>query len=163
MSEAISKATADHELRMRQLQDQLDSMERQTSETIERNREEEQRLRKEKARAESTLASKISQYDEDMKERSKTLEELNKCFVNESNEYAILKEYFDRVDEDLHRNAEEEMLLDAVRRREEYGRMVLFKAAQTIQKIARGRIGRAAVSKLKNKGKKGGAKKGGKK
>lgn len=75
MSEAISKATADHELRMRQLQDQVDGMapflllrtqlikcfggdvgqERQTSELVDRNREEEQRLRREKIRTEKEL------------------------------------------------------------------------------------------------------------
>lgn len=34
MSEAISKASSDHELRMRQLQDQLDSLERQSTEVV---------------------------------------------------------------------------------------------------------------------------------
>ena len=72
MSEAITKATTDHELRMRQLQDQVGGIERSAAETIERNREEEQRLRKDKARAEHGLNAKIAQYDEDMQARSKT-------------------------------------------------------------------------------------------
>jgi len=162
MSEAISKAMADHDLRMRQLQDQLDAMERQSMELTERNREEEQRMRKEKARAESALAAKIQQYDEDMTERHKALEELNACFIKESQEYALLKEHFDRLDFDQERQNEENNMLALVKKREDFGRLVLFKAAQAIQKIVRGRHGRERVSKLKSKGKKGGKGKKGK-
>lgn len=161
MSEAINKAMADHDLRMRQLQDQLDAMERQSAELTERNREEEHRLRKEKARTESALAAKIQQYDEDMSERQRTLEELNTLFMKESQEYAILKEHFDRLDFDQERQNEENAILSLAKKREDFGRLVLFKAAQAIQKIVRGRQGRERVSKLKSKGKKGG--KGGKK
>lgn len=66
MNDAITTATASHELRMRQLQDQVDGMERQLAEILERNKDEELRLRKEKTRAEIALSGKISQYDEDM-------------------------------------------------------------------------------------------------
>ena len=48
MSDAITKAASDHELRMRQLQDQLDNLEKQCAETMEHNRDEEQRMRREK-------------------------------------------------------------------------------------------------------------------
>ena len=46
MAEAINKATADHELRMRQLQDRVDAMERSVNEVVSKNKEEEQRMRK---------------------------------------------------------------------------------------------------------------------
>lgn len=46
MTEAINKATADHELRMRQLQDRVDAMERSVNEVVSKNKEEEQRMRK---------------------------------------------------------------------------------------------------------------------
>jgi uncharacterized coiled-coil protein SlyX len=46
MTEAINKATADHELRMRQLQDRVDAMERTVNEVVAKNKEEEQRMRK---------------------------------------------------------------------------------------------------------------------
>ena len=46
MTEAINKATADHELRMRQLQDRVDAMERSVTEVVTKNKEEEQRMRK---------------------------------------------------------------------------------------------------------------------
>lgn len=46
MTEAINKATADHELRMRQLQDRVDAMERNVAEVVAKNKEEEQRMRK---------------------------------------------------------------------------------------------------------------------
>jgi len=36
MNEAINKATADHELRMRQLQDRVDTLERQVHEIVEK-------------------------------------------------------------------------------------------------------------------------------
>jgi hypothetical protein len=46
----------------------------QVSEVVEKNREEEQRLRKDKTRMESTLNATIAKYDEDMASRSKTLQ-----------------------------------------------------------------------------------------
>jgi TolA-binding protein len=163
MSEAIAKATADHEQRMRQLQDQVDTMERQTQEIMDKNREEEVRLRKEKGRNEATLNAKIAQYDEDMAARHKTLDELQKTFKEESDEYAALKEYFDKIDWDLNRGAEELNLLRAVARRREFGERILFNAAATIQKIVRGRIQRALFEKMKSKKKKGKKGKKGKK
>lgn len=162
MSDAVSKATADHELRMRQLQDQVDGMERQTQEIMEKNREEESRLRREKTKAENTLNAKIALYDEDMKSRQKTLEDLRFSFKQEEQEYSKLKEYFDKVDANINRSDEEERIIAAIARREEFGRRVLHDAAATIQKIARGRIARAFCTKLKSKkgGKKGKGKKG---
>lgn len=46
----------------------------QVSEVVEKNREEEQRLRKDKTRMESTLNATIAKYDEDMASRTKTLQ-----------------------------------------------------------------------------------------
>ena len=46
MTEALSKAGTDHDLRMKQLQDQVDALDRQLSEIVEKNREDEIRLRK---------------------------------------------------------------------------------------------------------------------
>mmetsp|Transcript_21985 Transcript_21985/g.36827 ORF Transcript_21985/g.36827 Transcript_21985/m.36827 type:complete len:371 (+) Transcript_21985:73-1185(+) len=155
MNEAINKATADHELRMRQLQDRVDAMERNVNEVVAKNKEEEQRLRKEKSRMESALNSKIAQYDEDMKSRHEQLDELNQAFTKESEEYAVLKEHFDKIDADIGRNDEEERILAAVQRREDFGNWVLFMAAANIQKIHRGKMSRLEVAKLKAKAKKG--------
>lgn len=162
MDEAVSKATADHELRMKQLRDQVDGMERQFGELSERNREEELRLRKEKGRVEARESEQIVQYDEVMESRRLTLEELHRCVDAESADYVVLKEYFDRVDADLGRTSEEDGILAAVARREAYGERYLHRAATQIQKIARGRKARAEVAKLRSKKKKKG-KKGGKK
>lgn len=158
MSDGVSKASTDHELRMRQLQDQVDGLERQCTEILERNREEEQRLRKDKARLESTLNAKIAQYDEDMASRGTSLAELKRDFERESKEYALLKAHFDRVDADLKLEAEEQQILGAMARWQEYGRMIVHIAARNIQRIVRGRQGRAIVNKMKPKGK--GGKKG---
>ncbi len=157
MTEAIGKATADHELKMRQLQDQVDGLERQSMEMAERNREDEQRLRKEKTRAENSLNAKIALYDEDMSSKRRELDDLRQRFLAESKEYAELKEYFDKVDADLGRKAEEETILRAVRRRREFGKYALDLNAIAIQKIVRGRQARHAVAKMKkpSKGKKG--------
>lgn len=163
MNEAINKATADHELRMRQLQDRVDSMERNVNEVIAKNKEEEQKLRKEKSRMENTLNAKIAQYDEDMESRSKSLQELNDDYIKESNEYNLLKEHFDRIDADINRNNEEELILAAVQRREDFGNLVLFKAVANVQKIQRGKIARLMVEKIKLKAKKGKKGKKGKK
>lgn len=162
MEEAVSKATADHELRMKQLCNQVDGLERQLGELSERNREEELRLRKDKGRIESTESAKIVQYDQHMEERRRTLEELQRSYDLETADYAVLKEYFDKVDADLGRDAEEEGILAAVARREAFGDRYLHGAATKIQKIARGKRARAEVAKLRSKKKKKG-KKGGKK
>eukprot|EP01033_Poteriospumella_lacustris_P004924 gene4924-3523_t len=163
MNEAIAKATADHELRMRQLQDRVDAMERQVHEVVEKNKEEEQRMRREKSRIESALNSKIAQYDEDMDSRQKALNELQGQFTEESARYAALKEHFDKIDADISRMTEEDTLLAAVRRREEFGARVIFRAAANIQKIFRGRQARKVVAAMKAKSKKGKGKKGKKK
>lgn len=128
---------------------------------VAKNKEEEQRLRKEKSRMEAALNAKIAQYDEDMDSRNKTLTELNQLYSKESLEYGALKEHFDKIDADISRNDEEERILAAVRRREAFGAFVLFRAAANIQKIHRARIAREIVAKMKAKMKKG--KKGGKK
>jgi hypothetical protein len=91
MSDALSRASADHDLRMKQLQDQVDALERQMTDVVDKNREEEHRLRKEKGRAESTLNAKISQYDEDMSGRHVALDELKKHYSSEAAEYDVLK------------------------------------------------------------------------
>lgn len=163
MNEAISKATADHELRMRQLQDSVDALDRQVGEVVDKNREEEQRLRRDKTRMEATLNATIAKYDEDMASRSKTLQDLRAWFGQEAKEYALLKEHFDKIDADITRSVEEDSLLKAVARREDFGHYVLFMAAANIQKIFRGRHAREAVAKLKAKSKKGKKGKKGKK
>ena len=164
MSEAVHKATADHDLRMKQLQDQIDALEKQYAENMERNRDEEQRLRKEKTRAETALSAKITAYDNDMTTKKKILAELTAAFTQEAAEFSVLKEHFDEVDDDICRSLEEENIIQAVSRREEFGKWVLDHAAWTIQKIVRGRRDRAIVAKLKSKkGKKKGKGKGKKK
>jgi hypothetical protein len=91
--------------------------------------------------------------------RTTQLKELNDAFSVESAEYAKLKEHFDRIDLDISRANEEESILASIQRREQFAIDVLHRACANIQKIARGRIGRAAVAKLKaKKGKKGGKK-----
>lgn len=155
MNEAINKATADHELRMRQLQDRVDAMERSVNEVVAKNKDEEQRLRKEKSRMEHALNAKIAQYDEDMASRTATLTELNDHLTVEFAEYAVLKEHFDKIDADISRSDEEERILAAVKRREQFGNRVLFLAAANVQKIQRGKTARAAYEKMKAKMKKG--------
>ena len=117
-------------------------------------------MRKEKNRAEKTLADRIAQYDADMNARRQQLDELNAGFLLESQEYSRLKEHFDRVDADLDMQAQEAQFKADFVRRAERGRMALFAAAQMIQKIARGRKDRAVVAKMMSKGGKKGGKKG---
>lgn len=124
-------------------------------EVVEKNKEEEQRMRREKSRMENTLNAKIAQYDEDMLARTNALAELNAKYAEEAKEYAKLKEHFDRIDADINRNAEETTLLAAVARREAFGRSVLDNAATKILKILRGRQARKVVAVLKSKSKKG--------
>ena len=97
MSDAIAKATSDHDLRVRQLQGSLDSTERLLADMTEKNREEEQRMRKEKNRSEATLNAKIASYDEDMASRHRVLAETEQNYAKELAEYAQLKEHFDRI------------------------------------------------------------------
>jgi hypothetical protein len=153
MSEAITKATTDHEVRMRQLQDQVGGLERTVADTIERNRDEESRLRKEKSRTEKTLNDKIAQYDNDMTSKSDELKELNTLFADESAEYAKLREHFDKVDANKKFEAEEDHILEAVARRRQFGDAIVNRFVIKCQKVFRGHLGRAIVAKLKPKGK----------
>lgn len=157
MGEAIAKATSDHEIRMKQLQDQLEGLTRQLHEVAERNREEELRLRKEKNRAESALSAKITQFDQDMESRNTIITDIEANLKQDTEEYNILKEYFDKVDADLNREREEQRILDAVKKRFAFSIRCCDFAAIQIQKIARARKARQEVSKLKSKkgGKKG--------
>lgn len=158
MLEAISQATSDHELRMRQLQDQVDGLERQMTEATERNREVEIKLRKDKTRKEKDLNTKIQTYDEDMESKRLQLETMNKEYAEESKEFAVLREYFDKLDADLGRENEEKSILNAVTRREGFAKMLLDRACAKIQSIARMKQTRAEY--LKSKSKKKGKKKG---
>lgn len=167
MNDAINKATNDHDQRMRQLQDQIEALERQNADIADRNRDEEVRLRKEKTRAEVALAAKIALYDADMASKKQILAELTAAYREEVAEYAILREHFDEIDADISRSEDENKILDAVKRRELFGRWVLDRAATNIQKYIRGRSTRIIVAKLKaklkkkrkGKGKKGKSKK----
>ena len=159
MNESITKIIADHELRMRQLQDLVDGLERQCVEMSEKNKDDEQRLRKEKTRAENSLNLKISIYDDDMASKKTEYEMLKEHFLVESKEYAELKEYFDKVDADLGRNAEEEQILSDVKKRRAFGIYAVGLNAVTIQKIVRGRQARQLVAKMKKPGKGKGKKK----
>lgn len=158
MSEAINKATTDHEARMRQLQDQVGGLERTVADTIEKNREEEQRLRKDKARAEHALNAKIAQYDADMFSKKQALDELTATLQAENAEFANLREHFDKVDADIKLRHQEEDILNAVKRRRDFGNLIINRHVVKIQSLVRGMIGRHIVAKLKPKGK--GAKKG---
>lgn len=163
MNEAINKATSDHELRMRQLQDRLDGMERQVNEVVEKNKEEEQRMRREKSRLENILNSKILQFDEDMASRTVTFNALSSSYNSEHDEFMVLKEHFDKIDADITRFREEEQILNCVAMREAFGNLIVSKAAVNIQKIFRGKQGREIVNKIKAKMKKGKKGKKGKK
>lgn len=163
MNEAINKATSDHELRMRQLQDRLDGMERQVNEVVEKNKEEEQRLRREKSRLENILNSKILQFDEDMISRTATYNTLLTSYNTEHEEYLVLKEHFDKIDADIARFNEEELVLNCVSMRESFGNAIINNAAVSIQKIFRGKRDREIVNKMKAKLKKGKKGKKGKK
>ena len=153
MSEAITKATVDHEVRMRQLQDQVGGLERTVADTIERNRDEEQRLRKDKSRTENTLNTKIAQYDNDMTSKSNELKELNSTFSDESAEYAKLREHFDKVDANKKFEEEEDHVIGAVLRRRRFGEAIVNRFVIRCQAAFRGHLGRAIVAKLKPKGK----------
>ena len=161
MSDAITKATTDHEIKMRQLQDQVGGLERTVAETIEKNREEEQRLRKDKGRAEHALNAKIAQYDADMSAKNNTLKELDALLAVETAEFASLREHLDKTDADAKLKDEEDAILEAVKRRRAFGDAIVNRFVIKIQALVRGKIGRNIVARLRPKGK--GAKPKGKK
>ena len=157
MNEAISKTAVDHELRIRHLQDQVDGLERQLSDVVEKNREEEQRLRKDKTRAENVLNAKINQYDTDMMNRKLSLDTLRSAYESELDEYNALSEYFERMDLDAVHDQDEQKRLNVVEKREEYGMLFIHHLVKKIQALVRGRQVRNAMKNSKKK--KGGDKK----
>lgn len=158
MNEAISKTAVDHDLRMRHLQDQVDGLERQLLDATEKNREEEQRLRKDKTRAENGLNNKIAQYDADMASRKVEYDALKADYNAELEEYNLLSEYFNRMDLDADRDADERAILELIEKREEYGMLYLHTAVSKIQAVVRGRQVRNSMKNSKSKNKKGGKK-----
>jgi isocitrate dehydrogenase kinase/phosphatase len=101
------------------------------------------------------IQAKIAAYDENMLTRQQQLEELTQQHNTEMTEYLVLKEHFDRVDANITRTKEEESIISAVTRRENYGNYVLDRAATMIQKIVRGRQIRAVFTKMLAKARKG--------
>ena len=164
MSDAIQKATEDHENRIKELEEKLKLYESNVKELTERDHDEELRFRKDKNKADTALNAKIDEYNHEMNTRRDHLHELESSYEKELKEYNSLKIYFDKVDADIALKAYEASLLRAVRDREEFGQNYLNKAAATIQKIVRGRQARKSYAKLKaKKGKKKGGKGKGKK
>ncbi len=155
MTEAIAKAAADHETKMRQLHDQIGALERLVAETVEKNREEEQRLRKDKVRAENALNAKIAQYDADMSAKYQSLKDITSILDAETAEFTKLREHLDKTDADLKLKEEEELILEAVKRRKAFGESIVNRYVIKIQSLVRGKIGRNIVAKLKPKGKGG--------
>ena len=88
------------------------------------------------------------------------LEALNGTFGLESAEYAVLSEYFDRVDKNIAFSKDEDEILNCVQRGVDFGLYTLDHAAKTIQKIARGKLARTAAVAKTSKKAKGGKKKG---
>lgn len=160
MTEAIQKATEDHELRMKELEEKTKLYEGNVKDLSERDHEDELKYRKDKNRAEAALNAKIDEYNHEMKLRSDQLQELDLHYEMELKDYNGLKTYFDKVDADLALKAYEAKLMKAVQDREDFGRRMLFKAAATIQKIVRGRQARKAFIKMKSKKSKKGKGKG---
>jgi hypothetical protein len=128
---------------------------RQVSEVVEKNREEEQRLRREKSRLENILNSKILQFDEDMQSRTSTYNTLTENYNKEYNDFLVLKEHFDKIDADISRYNEEEYIISCVSKRAAFGNLIINNAATRIQKIFRGKRDREIVNKMKAKMKKG--------
>ena len=158
MSDAIAKAASDHELRVRQLQDQLDNLERQSNEVVEKNKDEEQKLRKEKNRSEHVLCDQIQMYDKIMERRRYEFQNVSDEYQKETVQYSKLKEYFDRIDMDLTRAEDERRILAAIARREKFAVKLFDIAANRIQKVVRGIHARSRVTQMK-KSKKGKGKK----
>lgn len=148
--EAITKATSDHELRMHHLQDAVDALERQLLEVQKENRQREDSLRAEKSKAEKKLNNQLADYDDSMDTKRKSEEEIRKMYEADKIEYALLKEYFDRVDSDITLEKEEERILRGVQRRDEYVTHLLDKAARLITKLFLRKFSRG-VLKLKEK------------
>jgi hypothetical protein len=95
-----------------------------------------------------------------MFKKNKILMDLNASYSVELSQYEVLKKHFDKIDADINRNDEEEQLLNAVKRREDFAHYVIFRAASNIQKIYRGKRDRQIVAKLKSKKSKKGKGKG---
>ena len=162
--EAVTKATSDHEVRMAHLQDTVEALERQLAEFQKENRQREDYLRAEKSKAEKKLNNQLAEYDDSMDTRRQSEEEIRKMFEADKAEYAILKEHFDRVDSDSRLEEEEERMLRAVQRRDEFVSQLLNKAATVITRLFlrnshRVKVREKLLKKRKKGKKKGGAKK----
>jgi len=97
-----------------------------------------------------------------MSEKQGAIEALTSKFLKEGEEYALLKEHFDKVDADAATSEEEDNIIKWVAEMEAVAMRIIDGAAARIQRRVRGIGGRADVAKLMKK-KKGKGKKGKKK
>lgn len=154
MNNSIQKVIEDHNNQKIQLDIKLNSSEKQMTLLIDKNKEEESKLRREKIKNENVLSQKISQYDSAMQKLTYELDDLNRDFILESKEYDSLVHHYHTLDLDAEKSEEEARLLNALQKRSEFGKWVIDIAIVRIQALVRGRRARLIVVKMRSKSKK---------
>lgn len=145
------------------LSDRLDKLRAELVATSQRNREQEEQLRKRKTKNQTEVEAWIRKYDDEVRDKVGHIRAIQKEYAEEQKQLRWYEEYFQRVEAERAVRGNEQRKLDQEKAKETAQKALLDHAATTLQRVFRGRQARKELAKAA-KGKKGkGGKKGKKK
>eukprot|EP01029_Cantina_marsupialis_P023102 TRINITY_DN570587_c1_g1_i1.p1 TRINITY_DN570587_c1_g1~~TRINITY_DN570587_c1_g1_i1.p1 ORF type:complete len:365 (-),score=91.07 TRINITY_DN570587_c1_g1_i1:237-1331(-) len=150
-----------HTEKMNSYNEELKRFEDQLKKSIEENDEAERNMKKQKAKLSLELKDTVKKYDTEMGSRREQMKKLQEEYNDELDELRKLECHFERVDRDLAVAAEEQKIIDEIKRREQEKMDRFTNAVSRIQAMYVGNKVRAELAEAKGKkGKKGKGKKG---
>ncbi|KAJ1637159.1 hypothetical protein T492DRAFT_954266 [Pavlovales sp. CCMP2436] len=124
--------------------------------TAQKNKEQEEALRKKKVKNETEVEAWIRKYDEEVKDKVSHIRAIQKEFDEEKRQLAWYDEYFQRVEAEKAQRASEQRKVDEETAKITAQKALLDHAATVAQCIWRGKLARRELDKVKkSKGGKG--------
>lgn len=151
MKAAADAAEAAFRTSEKELSKQLEQLQAQLARQAEEHRNVEHKLHNRKHMRSSEVGNTVSRYDEDMTEKHEALEQLKRTHESESRELAELQAYFQQVDAEAARRAEEHQNIRAMRDSEVRAERRVHDAAMLVQKLYAQFFERAQAKKKKPK------------
>ena len=148
-----------HEETKKNLEQQIEGLEKEIAELLKSNSGQEMGLRNEFKRIEGNLYEKIKEYDGEMEDKEAALEDINGKFEAEKQEMHDIDELFKQINSEKVRIEQEESQHKKKEAERNQQLALLHKAAQWIQAHWRGLNDRRAYDKMRKKKKKRGGKK----
>jgi chromosome segregation ATPase len=147
------------------LSDRLEKLRAELAATSQRNRDQEEQLRKKKNKNQAEVETWIRNYDDDVRDKVGHIRAIQKEYAEEQKQLRWYEEYFQRVEAERTVRGNEQRKIDLEKAKENAQKALLDHAATQLQRVFRGRQVRKELAKAKGgkKGKKGKGAKGKKK